>query len=416
MSLDLLHVLSNRSLYERYSRFVKPEALPADVRVLVQDLGKFFSDHPSVQDIDWEQFSEWFKIVQHSTYKEDKFLMYDKLFNRLATESPTDVAETIVSRYILQDYAARIADIALAGAEGNPFDVDDITALVEMYNEEVDRVSKLESYVVSDSLDDILKTVVEGGYNWRMPFLNKSIGNVRPGKLICFAARPNVGKTTFLASETTYLASQLAPDECILWFNNEEAGSDVKLRIYQAALQMTVEDIRADPKKALANYKTAINGDTGKIIVIDKADINVKDVEEFCRNHKVKVIVFDQLWKVHGFEKTSATDTARLGHVFQWAREIAKKYAPVITVHQLKTEADGVEYPTPAMLYLSGTVIQGEVDSLILMGRNYAPGQERNRFISIGKNKGAYGPEVDLSLAEGKHAIRIVPETAEFIE
>lgn len=416
MSLDLLHVLSNRSLYERYSRFVKPEALPADVRVLVQDLGKFFSDHPSVQDIDWEQFSEWFKIVQHSTYKEDKFLMYDKLFNRLATESPTDVAETIVSRYILQDYAARIADIALAGAEGNPFDVDDITALVEMYNEEVDRVSKLESYVVSDSLDDILKTVVEGGYNWRMPFLNKSIGNVRPGKLICFAARPNVGKTTFLASETTYLASQLAPDECILWFNNEEAGSDVKLRIYQAALQMTVEDIRADPKTALANYKTAINGDTGKIIVIDKADINVKDVEEFCRNHKVKVIVFDQLWKVHGFEKTSATDTARLGHVFQWAREIAKKYAPVITVHQLKTEADGVEYPTPAMLYLSGTVIQGEVDSLILMGRNYAPGQERNRFISIGKNKGAYGPEVDLSLAEGKHAIRIVPETAEFIE
>lgn len=416
MSLDLLHVLSNRSLYERYSRFVKPEALPADVRVLVQDLGKFFSDHPSVQDIDWEQFSEWFKIVQHSTYKEDKFLMYDKLFNRLATESPTDIAETIVSRYILQDYAARIADIALAGAEGNPFDVDDITALVEMYNEEVDRVSKLESYVVSDSLDDILKTVVEGGYNWRMPFLNKSIGNVRPGKLICFAARPNVGKTTFLASETTYLASQLAPDECILWFNNEEAGSDVKLRIYQAALQMTVEDIRADPKKALANYKTAINGDTGKIIVIDKADINVKDVEEFCRNHKVKVIVFDQLWKVHGFEKTSATDTARLGHVFQWAREIAKKYAPVITVHQLKTEADGVEYPTPAMLYLSGTVIQGEVDSLILMGRNYAPGQERNRFISIGKNKGAYGPEVDLSLAEGKHAIRIVPETAEFIE
>lgn len=416
MSLDLLHVLSNRSLYERYSRFVKPEALPADVRVLVQDLGKFFSDHPSVDDIDWEQFSEWFKIVQHSTYKEDKFLMYDKLFNRLATESPTDVAETIVSRYILQDYAARIADIALAGAEGNPFDVDDITALVEMYNEEVDRVSKLDSYVVSDSLDDILKTVVEGGYNWRMPFLNKSIGNVRPGKLICFAARPNVGKTTFLASETTYLASQLAPDECILWFNNEEAGSDVKLRIYQAALQMTVDDIRADPKTALAKYKTAINGDTGKIIVIDKADINVKDVEEFCRNHKVKVIVFDQLWKVHGFEKTSATDTARLGHIFQWAREIAKKYAPVITVHQLKTEADGVEYPTPAMLYLSGTVIQGEVDSLILMGRNYAPGQERNRFISIGKNKGAYGPEVDLSLSEGKHAIRIVPETAEFIE
>lgn len=418
MSLDLISVMSDKEQYERFNRFIKPETLTKEAATIIHDIGEFFSEHPSCEEIDWSMFSEWFRIVKHSSWKEDKLSNFDKIFTRLEGHCVTEIAESIVEKYVTQDYCQRIADITLRGAEGVAVSLDDVSVLIEEYNKETDRVSKLDTFIVSDDLEDLVEDAVTGGLQWRMNFLNRSIGLLRPGKLVCFAMRPNVGKTTMLCSEATYFCSQIEEDEYILWFNNEEAGKDVRRRQAQAAIQTSWEDIESNPSKYGKEMETVLKGKLkDRIILIDKADITTKDVEEYLRLYpKCRAIFFDQLWKVHGFEKSSSTDTARLGSVYQWAREIAKKYAPVITVHQVKTEGEGVEYLNPSFLYLSGTIIQGEVDSLILMGRNFNPGQENNRYISIGKNKGAYGPDVDITLREGKHAVMICPETAEFIE
>lgn len=418
MSLDLISVMSEKEHYERFNRFIKPETLSKEASTIIHDVGDYFKEHPTCEEIDWSTFSEWFRIVKHSSWKEDKLQNFDKIFTRLESHCVTELAESIVEKYVTQDYCQRIADITLRGAEGNPVFLDDVASLLDEYNQETDRVSKLDTFIINDELEDLVEDAVTGGLKWRMDFLNRSIGLLRKGKLVCIAMRPNVGKTTMLCAEATYFCSQIEDDEYILWFNNEEAGRDVRRRQAQAALQCSWDQIQDDPKQANHQLELALKGKLkDKIILIDKADISTKDVEEFLRLYpKCRAIVFDQLWKVHGFEKTSGTDTARLGTIFQWARELAKKHAPVITVHQVKTEGEGVEYLNPSFLYLSGTVIQGEVDSLILMGRNFNPGQENNRYISIGKNKGAYGPDVDISLREGKHAVMICPETAEFIE
>lgn len=417
MSLDLLSVLADRENYERFSRFVKPETLSTEVKTIVTDLGMYYKDNPSINEIDWGLFKDWFCIVQHSTYKSDKISMYVAIIDKMEEHIATDLAEAIITKYVGQDYAQQIADIALRAAEGAPLDLASIEEIIGDYNGECDRVNKLDEFIVDDDITALYEEAVTSGFKWRMSFLNKATGNARPGKLIVMAMRPNTGKTTLLASEATYMASQMAEDECVLWFNNEEAGTDVKRRIIQAALQLPFEKLSADPVKTGAAYQKAINGPLGKIKVIDKADINVQDVEEFARKYNAKLIIFDQLWKVKGFEKTSSTETSRLGNIFQWARELAKKnHCPVITSHQVKTEGEGVEYLTPSMLYLSGTVIQGEADTLVLVGRNYDPGQEFTRFFYIGKNKGAYGPEVDLSLAEGRCVAKLVPELAKWEE
>lgn len=416
MSLDLLSVLGERENYDRFNRFVKPETLSQEARVIVKDIGKYYETNEEVDEIDWSVFAEWFRIVAHSSYREDKLAAYDVVFTNLSTHTPTSLAEQIVEKYVEQDYCQQIADVSLRGADGEEIEMDDIQGLLEEFNQEVDRVSRLDSFVVTDDVSSLVHTVIEEGYEWRMQCLNESIGNVRLGKLIAVSARPNVCKTTFLASEATYIASQMEEDECVLWFNNEEAGSDVKMRIIQAATGTTTEDIYSDPSKALANYERAINGKAAKIKVIDKADINTKDVEEFLRTHNVKLIVFDQLWKVHGFEKSSGTDTARLGMIFQWAREMAKKYAPVITVHQVKTEGEGVKWLNQSMLYLSGTIIQGEVDTLIMIGKSNEDGVNPNlRYVNICKNKGAYGKHVKTP-PQTQHMISLIPETAEFYE
>ena len=106
--------------------------------------------------------------------------------------------------------------------------------------------------------------------------------------------------------------------------------------------------IKGSPTEALKEY-TKLVGRKDKIVVINKADLTTTEIEDYCKKYNPGVIIIDQLWKVHGYEKTSGTDTARLGAIFRWGRELAKKFAPVITVHQLKTEANFVEYPSMDM-------------------------------------------------------------------
>lgn len=411
-SLSVLQFLSEKENYIRFSKYIKPHTLSEHAATILKDMEDWYKEHG---DIDWVDFSEWFKIAKHSTMKPEKMALFDVIFTNL-DEAETEPDKDIIEHYIAQDFCTEISEKALKGAEGEKVDVTEIEGLVKAWHDSLDSATSLEKFVVNDSLDDILDGINLSGLQWRSEFLNKAVGNLRQGKLACFAARPNVGKTTFLATEATYIAPQLEDDECVLWINNEEDGREVKYRIVQAALQRTNADIDSNRIKAANDYKDRVGG-MDKIVVVDKADASIKDIEEYIRQYKPGLIIFDQLWKVHGFEKTSANDTARLQRIFSWAREMAKMHAPVITVHQLKTEAEGVQWLTPNQLYLSGTAIQGEVDTLILMGRTYDPSvRETERYISIGKNKGAYGPVVDTTLREGRCTWNIVPDKAMFEE
>ena len=319
----------------------------------------------------------------------------------------------IVEKFIAQDYCTQIGEIALRGAEGEWVEASELEALINEWHGKTDSATALSKFIVTDSLTSIIDNVNTGGLNWRGNDLNTSVGTLRKGKLVCFAARPNVGKTTFLATQATHFAKQLEEGQCILWFNNEEEGSEVKYRVVQAALGATNKEIEEKREKAIEAYENAI-GD--KIIIVNKADATTKDIEEYIRMYPPSVIIFDQLWKVHGFEGSSGNETSRLHQMFMWAREMAKKHAPVITVHQVKTEGEGQAWLTPDQLYLSGTAIQGEVDTLLMMGRSYSPDKATERYVTIGKNKGAYGSMVDSSLREAQFVWEIDAARAKFIE
>jgi replicative DNA helicase len=78
-------------------------------------------------------------------------------------------------------------------------------------------------------------------YSWRLKSLNTALGSLRMGDFGFVFARPETGKTTFLASEVTFMAEQTEGN--ILWFNNEEQGGKVKSRCYQATLGLTTKAI-----------------------------------------------------------------------------------------------------------------------------------------------------------------------------
>ena len=411
MSLDLLQILSTREMYDRFKRFIRPGILSREIETIVNDMEKYYGEE--LEEIDWEEYREWNRIVAHPTWTSDKLETFDRIFSQLEIHSPSDVAEKIVEKFVTQDYSARIADIALKGAEGENVNLDDVENLLKLHNEETGRVARLDKWIVEDDLESIVEGLVTTGYEWRMGFLNKSIGLLQPEKLICFAARPGIGKTTFLASEASYIVTQIPEDQYILWFNNEESGGAVKFRIITATLGIPGDEILSNPVKYKKEYDAT---PSKRILVINNGSIGTRDIEEFCKRKPPALVIIDQLWKVHGFEK-AGSKTEQLGSLFRWGRELGKTYkCPVMTVHQIKTEGEGMKWLTSDLLYFSGTDIQGEVDSLILMGAAHTPGEEDLRFITIGKSKSAYGKDVDRSLKNGRSVQRILTEEARYEE
>jgi replicative DNA helicase len=202
--------------------------------------------------------------------------------------------------------------------------------------------------------------------------------------MIVFGARPDSGKTSFVASEVSYIAGAL--DKPVVWFNNEEDGARVKLRIYSTTLNKTLEEIMEDPVTASEDY-IRIMGDKGKIRVIDKGYMDVRGVNNFLKDNEVGLIVFDQLRKIHGFESQTESEVLRLQMLYQWGREIAKEYAPVIAIHQARGDAEGSRYIALNQFEGSQTALQGEADAILTMGRIYEPGYESSRFLWVVKNK-----------------------------
>ncbi|QXN67670.1 putative DNA helicase [Vibrio phage VP41s3] len=417
MSLDLLKILETREKYDKYAHFVKEHTVDQSVWKVIQEMQTWFDDDEERDEIDWDGFSTWFCTIKFGHLSSDKLDIYRAIFTRLPSHSVDPTLERdIINNFITRGYCTALADKALRGAEGEPVTVYDLQGIVDDLTNELGIVDELDSFVVEDSIEDIVKRITTGGYDWRIKFLNKAVGRMpAKGKLVVFVARPNAGKTTFMAYCGAGFASQLPEDEVVLWFNNEEDGGTVKLRTVQAAINWPSVDIETNPKLALTNYVDYV-GNKDKVVIIDKADISTRDIEQYIKKYNVGLIIIDQLWKVHGYERETANEVARQTKIFNWAREIAKKHASVMVTHQADAQAEGQKWLDMSMMYGSKTAAQGEADTIIMMGRTHDETEKNLRFLSITKNKNAVGPDVDPSLREGQAEIEIVGDTAEFKE
>ncbi|MCA2570667.1 hypothetical protein [Microcystis sp. M42BS1] len=75
------------------------------------------------------------------------------------------------------------------------------------------------------------------------------------------------------------------------------------------------------------------------------------------------------------------------GKIYQWARELAKVYCPVIGVCQASGEGEGVQYLNMAHVANARTAKQAEADWILGIGKQDNPDFERIRYFSVSKNK-----------------------------
>lgn len=222
----------------------------------------------------------------------------------------------------------------------------------------------------------------------------------------------NTGKTTFLASEVTYMAEQLT-DEAgpILWLNNEEVGDKVMMRIYQASLGVDLVALHRDLK---TNRQRYLDKTRGKIKLYDQAKIHYRTVEKLCERLKPSLIIFDQIDKIIGHDNDR--EDLRLGAIYQWAREMAKTYAPVIAVCQADGTGEGQRWLTMANVANAKTSKQAEADWILGIGKVSDVGFDALRFLHLSKNKLTGDSDTEKELRHGRLECLINPEIARYVD
>lgn len=263
---------------------------------------------------------------------------------------------------------------------------------------------------VTDSLEELYnETVHTPGLRWRLTSLNKSLGSLRKGDFGFIFARPETGKTTFLASEITFFAEQC--ERPILWFNNEEQGNKVKVRLYQATLGVSLAELYSDRVRSEARF---LEKTKGNIKLFDSATATRRQIEKICRDMKPALIIFDQIDKVKGFD--ADRNDLRLGAIYIWARELAKQYCPVIGVCQSDVSGEGKKWLTMDNVAESKTSKQAEADFIIGIGKTHDQGMEYLRYLHLSKNKLSGDEDTNPDLRHGRLECIIRPDIARYSE
>lgn len=411
----LLEILKDKANHARFVPYVKDHVVPSEVSLVIKEMGKFF-DARAVSEIDWEEFIPWFKLNKIASLSKEKHAIYDKLFEQLQEKHDDAAKKRVLEDLVEKDFAVRMADHLLKVSEGDESKcVLDTEDMLREFKSETDMVSSIEDEFVTDDAEVLLKDDRGDGLNWRLEELNVSAGPIRKGDFIVVGAAVNVGKTTFLASEVSHMATQLEDDQDVLWFNNEEEGTKVKKRVWQSALGWTWEELHDNPVNTVAELQK-VWGRIDKVKLKDDKSITAAKIESILEQSNPGLIIFDQLYKVFGFTDVFSEYDKQI-RLFGWARELAHKYAPVITVHQADGTAVGEYWPNQHQLYNSRVGVQGEADLILTIGQDLDPTAGRDMFdrgLNVAKNKLVGGPKTIEKERHAKWEVEIDPSHARY--
>tara|TARA_R100000781_G_scaffold71103_2_gene44551 strand:- start:2576 stop:3811 length:1236 start_codon:yes stop_codon:yes gene_type:complete len=350
------------------------------------------------------------EIAYHSNYLLENSER-DELSDTLTRILDHDVNIQNVTEYLNSHrkrcLSGEIAKLALDVEDGSAEPNELIEKLQEFDHEKIEE-DKIDS--VNMNLQDLYQSqIATPGLRWRLNWLNKSLGSLRQGDFGFIFARPETGKTTFLASEMTHMITQTEGD--ILWFNNEEQGKKVAVRCYQALLGKTNKELFESLEDNSKTYKDKIQN---RLKIYDFEDSSrANRIEQIIKTTNPSLIIFDQIDKIKGF-KMDRYDL-ELKATYQWAREIAKMYAPVIAVSQAGGTAEGKLWLTMDDVDSSKTAKQGEADWILGIGKEQ-DNTSNMRFLNISKNKLLGDSDTLPDLRHGNAQVMIKPEIARYEE
>lgn len=401
------YILLDRTLYNKYYshlnlRYIKDNY--KDIYKLFLCIERYYNTNTEVNNISLTEL-EATVLSQYPMMKESERLLLSTLLHQIDS---CNHSEKSMIEYLREhrnrSIAGELAITSFEYSEGKK----SFAELEEVYSKfEVMREQEESQYVNQDLEVLYDNQSHHAGLRWRLSWLNQSLGSLRKGDFGFLFARPETGKTTFLASEVTHFAEQT--DRPILWCNNEEGGDKVMLRCYQASLRVTSQELFANLQE---NKQKFLENTGGRIKIYDDAGMTKRSIEARCKELNPGLIVLDQIDKIKGFSDDRYD--LQMKAIYQWARELAKRYCPVIAICQAGGTGEGKKWLTMNDVDSSHTAKQGEADFIVGIGKSHEEGMQDIRFLNISKNKLIGDDDTLPDLRHGKAEVLIKPEVARY--
>lgn len=385
--------------------------MPKELQGIYRCLNAYHEDNSDQKDLSLSDLSNLY-FATRPRDRDFAISVFDQLGrDESSEETVAALVSSILVSKVLRDLSLEAYDVAEGRADLTKV-LDKVRSLQNLVDGEETKSESTDTEFVSDDLEGLVRDAIKKpGLRWRLKTLNRMLGSLRGGDFGFVFARPETGKTTFLASEVTYMAEQV-PDDAgpVLWINNEEAGNKVMLRAAQASLGITITDLFRDVAKANAAFKAKMRG---KLMMVDDAGMSKQKLEALCKRYKPSLIVIDQIDKIKGFDNDR--EDLRLGAIYQWARELAKTYGcPVIAICQADGTGEGQKWLTMAHVANAKTAKQAEADWILGIGKIPDAGFEFVRFLHASKNKLFGDSDTDGTQRHGKLECLIEPDIARY--
>lgn len=408
IDVQLLRILKYRGEYNKLSGALPKAALDPQTVAILADFGVYFEKFPEHKTIDFQVFLPMFKR-QHPGLTDEQFNSYVGIIRNMVPDADDCTRQGILADMHELALGTRVANL-IAQFEAGDLDGDIATEIglaIDRYK--IDMGAKAAAWIDTDIGELLQDEMDDAGIRFRLACLNESMRGLRPGDFGIVAGRPDKGKTTFLASEMTFMARQLPQDRNILWMNNEGKGSRIVPRLYQSALGIPMSEMVAmhSAGALVPKYRELIGGRLDRIRVFDIHGYNNGQVEQLLDQHNPGIVVFDMIDNIKGFGSEARTDLA-LEEMYKWGRERMVKYDCIgIATSQISNDGDGLQFPTLGMLKDSKTGKQGACDFQMMIGASNDPNLQGSRFISLPKNKlrregGPSDPRCEVQYLPGK--------------
>lgn len=374
-----MKLLLNYSVWREYSDKLVISDFPKELQPVYSSLNGFHAANEQQMNLTVPDLAN---LVLAHTHKDKEY--YLELLSNLDKLDVAEETTSVLINSILDNKKLKEISLAAYDVTEGRMSRDKIVSLFQDFLSVSEDNKQDEFEFVTTNLEELANhTIKSRGLRWRLKTLNEMLGSLRKGDFGFVFARPETGKTTFLASEVMFMLENL-PDDAgpILWVNNEEQGEKVMLRCYQAFFGIPLAQLLSD----ISGYGKEFEKQTrGKFKLIDRAIVHKGFVERVCKSLSPSLIIFDQLDKIVGFDDDR--EDLRLGAIYQWARELAKQHAPVIAVCQADGTGEGVKWLTMSNVANAKTAKQAEADFILGIGKIPDPGYDALRYLHLSKNK-----------------------------
>lgn len=397
---DILKYCSKRDNYFEMEGIIDKSLCIKESWQILSDFGEYFKEHPNEQEIT-DDFKMWQRIKKHPDWKAEKASQMAGLVDSILGHPDPNRTSFMDNLYHLRAvgfYTGIATDL-----EMGRITTEDAEAKARSFV----RARPEDTTLVQLTLDQLATTTGAGGYYWRLEDLNRSLGPIKKGDFVIVAKRPEVGGTSFLVSEMSYMLEQTKGNAVI--FNNEEEPSKVYSRMVSAALNVDYRKLLGDPAKYQAAYDSWLKG--SKFDLVHDTGMTISSIHKHLEEREYDLIGINVLLKVGGTGQKEDHD--KFQALGEECRRIAQQYGPVLAIVQADPTAEGMQYIPQDRIYKSKTALQGEADALIMIGTDEDI-KDDVRYIHVAKNKIPPAACTDLKCKHIRSEVRFAMDTGRF--